>query len=283
MSELFIESTWRDIIDLCPSPNNTLLYGNDAKVGAVIGTFSSVPYIHLQLEARKRFYPDIPLLVHDDASSKTDELKGLCSRYGCDFETNSYRQPHHLGDLTAFIGGLYWAKSKNLDLLVKISRRWIFLTDWVSNIKQLAIDSQYATFSNYTKTFNFGFRTECQGMHVDTWFNSRFIRQTKRHIELKKHVFVEAYIHNFAREFEQDNCIIAQKWKVEHQLPDDKNGYAQWDLIGTDRGKSDELKRWIWHDCDNPGKYYELSKLFGLNYNMEDFLDPNGGEGIGQQ
>ena len=44
------------------------IFASPLAVGLVVGTFAAVPYIHLHLEARRRFYPHVPLLVHDDAS-----------------------------------------------------------------------------------------------------------------------------------------------------------------------------------------------------------------------
>ena len=68
-------------------------------IGLVVGTFAAVPYVHLHLEARRRLYPHVPLLVHDDASPKQGELRRLCEEYGCEFESNDIRQPACIGDI----------------------------------------------------------------------------------------------------------------------------------------------------------------------------------------
>ena len=49
-------------------------FSEPPKVAVVVGTFAAVPYVHLHLEARRRFYPEVPLLVHDDGSPKSAEL-----------------------------------------------------------------------------------------------------------------------------------------------------------------------------------------------------------------
>ena len=54
-------------------------------IGVVIGTFAAVPYIHLHLEAWRRLFPHIRLLVHDDASPEQERLRRLCAEYGCEF------------------------------------------------------------------------------------------------------------------------------------------------------------------------------------------------------
>jgi hypothetical protein len=257
------------------------IYHGPPDLGIVVGTYAAVPYVHLQLEARRRFYPEIPLLVHDDSSPVAAELGRLCNEYGAAFQTNKAREPHHLGDLTAFLGGLRWADQRKLDLLVKISRRWLFLTDWVGGLRKLALESQYATFSNYTTTYGFGFRTECIALATKRWATPEFFRPTIAAVRRRLHVFVEAYIHQHAIEFEKGNCLHAIRWKQEHPMPPDKAGYAPWDLIGTDRGKSDPASRWLWHDCDKPSAYAAIAQSWGLPYEVKDFEDPNQGNGTG--
>ena len=51
----------RNRLNTSPSPEHP-------PFALVIGTFASTAYIHLQLEARRRLYPEVPLLVHDDGS-----------------------------------------------------------------------------------------------------------------------------------------------------------------------------------------------------------------------
>src|ERR1700677_25728 len=99
-------------------------------VGLVVGTFAAVPYVHMHLEARRRFYPDVPLIVHDDASPNQRDLRRLCADYGCEFESNDTRRPLCIGDVSCLLGGLLWAKHIGLDIVVKMSRRFVPLRDW---------------------------------------------------------------------------------------------------------------------------------------------------------
>src|SRR5207253_8771607 len=101
-----IVQTWNADSTIDLQPMSSRLYQRSPQVGMVLGTYAAVPYIHLQLEARQRFYPTVPLLVHDDGSHKIAPLRALCQQYGCDFEYNGQRQPPCLGDLSAFVGGL---------------------------------------------------------------------------------------------------------------------------------------------------------------------------------
>lgn len=257
------------------------LYAKPPKVGLVIGTFAAVPYVHLQLEARRRYCPQVPVLVHDDFSPFRGELSALCRRYGSDFESNSERMPHHLGDLSAFIGGLKWAERRGIELLVKLSRRWVFLTDWAASARDLAFESQYATLSSYTISYGFGFRTECIGMAVKLWAGPRFFRSAIEKINIRKHVFIENYIHNFAVDFEQMNCTHADAWKAQHPMADDRQGYAQWPLMGTDRITAAPAAEYIWHDSHKPAAYAALAAEWRLPYAEHHFSDPNQGCGTG--
>ena len=253
------------------------LYARQPTVGLVIGTYAAVPYIHLQLEARKRCYPHVPVLVHDDGSGRREDLRGLCAAYGADFETNATRQPPCLGDLTVFAGGLAWARKRRLDLLLKISRRWVFRTDWTPSLVDLAQASQYATLGSYTTTFNFGFRSECLALSVAAWSQPLILEELLRPIRQGQEVFVEGYLHGLARRLEDVQCEAAEHWRLTHLMPPDKAGYALWRFMGTDR--CTRLASFLWHDSHSPVDYRDLAVEWGLPYDHPDFVDPNQGEG----
>lgn len=261
--------------------NDEEIFPNPPSVGLVVGTFASVAYIHLHLEARSRFYPTIPLLIHDDGSPKQEELRELCERYECEFERNDRRQPPCVGDVSCFLGGLLWAERKGLGLVVKMSRRFLPLRDWVPELQRLAIDSQYPTYCSYTDTFGFGFRSECVGMAVNEWVAHKMPQELAR-IALDPHSpFVEAEIHNLARRLASFRCRRAVAWDEEQRgpRPDDRNGYAPWDFMGTDR--CTKYAGYLWHDSATPREYHGLSRLWDLPYSEQDFIDPNQGLGNG--
>lgn len=255
------------------------LYKTPPRIGMVIGTFAAVPYIHLQLESWRLSYPDVPLLVHDDGSPQQETLASLCQDYGADFECNSSRQPPCVGDLTAFVGGLEWARRQQLDILLKVSRRWVFLVNWVTSLRALAMQSQYATFCSYTTSFGFGFRTECVGLAVKQWHSPIFLDDALCRIERGESVFVEAYVHEFARRFERSNGPTAERWRAAHVMPEDKSGYALWSLIGTDR--CERSSSFLWHDCSSAADYQSAAAEYGLQYESAAFADPNQGAGNG--
>ncbi|HQU46293.1 MAG TPA: hypothetical protein PK867_26030, partial [Pirellulales bacterium] len=228
------------------------LYEKPPRVGMVVGTYAAVPYIHMQLEARRRLFPDVPMLVHDDGSPAASDLKALCDQYGADFEANSERLPHHLGDMSAFVGGLKWAQCRQIELLLKVSRRWIFLADWTEDLRRLAMESQQATFSNYTQSYAFGFRTECVALAVRPWASPDFFRDAVERINLGRRVFVEGYLHAFAIKLHEQGCAEALRWTREHPVHDKRRGYAAWPLMGTDRKDPNPSGKYLWHDSHSP-------------------------------
>jgi glycosyltransferase involved in cell wall biosynthesis len=100
--------------------------------GIVIGTFGSPAYISLQLESIKRFTPNTNVLLHDDCSNNP-RLKLIAEHYNIDFTSTSQHLQHRNGDARVFAAGLRWAQQNKLDYLVKISRRFIPVKNWVSS------------------------------------------------------------------------------------------------------------------------------------------------------
>jgi hypothetical protein len=247
-------------------------------IGLVVGTFAAVPYVHLQLEARRRFYPQVPLLIHDDSSPMHNELRRLCDKYGCEFERNETRQPACIGDISCLLGGLLWAKHNGFDIVVKMSRRFLPLMDWTLGLKELALASQYPTYCNATSTFSFGFRSECVGMAVAQWIEDRAHEQLAMIAMADESPFVEAVVHNIARRLAQFRCRQAMRWDEAYgPRPADRDGFAPWDFMGTDRCK--RYPQFLWHDSARPDDYFALAKEWGLPYDRGDFLDPNQGFG----
>lgn len=173
-----------------------------------------------------------------------------------------------------------WADSKKLDILLKISRRWVWLVNWVPDLLGLAIESQCATFSNFTRTYGFGFRTEAVGLSVKRWAVPEFYGECFDRMKDREHIFVESFIHEFAKKIM--NCSKAKIWMDKFPMDNDKLGYAQWDLIGTDRANQVD-DRFIWHDSHGPEVYAKHAKRWGLDYVRDDFVDPNQGQGIGEK
>ena len=180
------------------------------QLALVIGTFAAVPYVHLQLEARRRLYPGVPLLVHDDGSPAAGTLGALCRGYGADFSGNARRLPPCKGDLSAFVSGLAWAGERGAEVLVKFSRRFLPVSDWCGSLSGLMRDSQYATACGWTTSFNFGFRSECVALAVERWRD--FAGEIAARIKAPGEPFVEGFLHDLARRAASENCDAARAY-----------------------------------------------------------------------
>ena len=252
----------------------TRIFDHAPSIGLVIGCFAALPYIHVGLESRKRLYPDVPLLVSDDLSPNAGALEELCKSYGADFITSSIRQNPCVGDMAAYVNGLKWAKEKNLDILVKMSRRFIPKVNWVPELQSLAMESQYPTYSQQCIHYNFGFRTECFGMHVNSWSGAA-LDNIRREVEANNSVFVEKFMHDCARSLAESACEACQTYQRSNSKPEHINGYATWNFMPPSRIKTST--NYLWHDSHSRFDYYKLSQEYGLPYTEEDFADPNRG------
>jgi hypothetical protein len=214
----------------------------------VVGTYGSISYIHLQLEVRKRFYPHIPVLICDDASKRQLELSDLCSRYGADFESNPKRCGHWRGDLTVFMRGLEWAKKNKIDMLLKVSRRWLFLVDWSESLGKLATKSRCNTFGNCCLVDHFPIRTECIGLRVRTWLTQI------PSIDIKNPTWVEKHIYDVAK------CLGESYGTAVYEV---------WELVNNNRRqRSPYCISVLANTMDD---YLNLSQQFSLKYTKSDF------------
>ena len=249
-------------------------------LGLVIGTYAALPYIHLQLEARRRLYPDVRTLVHDDGSKQGAAIEALAHEYGAEFFTHPVRHLHHLGDLSIYPVALAWAERRNLRFLLKVSRRWIWQVDWRADLLKLLESTEAPTASNFTESYAFGFRTECVAFDVRRWNCEAFLEDCQARIEAREHVFVENYIHIWAQRFSDTGTERWHAWQKGNPVPEERRGYAPWTLMGTCRQSKYPTR--LWHDSEQPVEYGRLAQEWGLPYSEEDFVDPNMGTGPGK-
>lgn len=239
-------------------------------VGLVVGTYASPAYVHLHLEARRRFYPHVPMLVHDDASKEADALADLCRGYGVPFETNAARAGHQRGDLSVLLGGLLWAKREGIPLLAKMSRRFIPRTDWSAALASLAMESQYATYTSWTHSWNFGFRSECFAVAVKAWEELGLTQQVLAKFLSSSDLLVEQFMHDLARQAAFRNAEAARAYDDRvGARPSECAGYAVWDFAGFDRVTPSD--NFLWHNSSDAVCYFHLSQDWGLPWNEEDF------------
>ena len=91
-------------------------------------------------------------------------------------------------------------------------------------------------------------------------------------------VFVEGFLHNLARFLARDSTVEAMNY--ERKLgprPRDKDGYAVWEFIGTDRRT--RSSNFLWNDSCPAKDYAKIAEKWGLKYSEEDFKKADLGNG----
>ena len=233
-------------------------FGN--KVGVVIGTYGAVPYIHLQLESLFRFHPGTPVLVVDDCSPQRDELWNLCAKYGAEFQCRDKRLGHVAGDMDVFLRGIEWAKSAGVELLVKLSRRFIPREPWIHELHELHELHKAPTYSARCERWGFGFRSECVAMCVADWQSATGPIIAAIPTAKRTYVLAEGVIH--------DSAGIA--WRARNgNVPALHNGigYVPWPMMGTSR--TAKSSRYLWHETYTPEEYRQFGKALGIDVEMK--------------
>jgi len=253
-----------------PDPRPDILPTNP-KVGLVISTYAAPQYVELALAVRQRLYPDLPTLIHDDASPRATELENLCAQYDVEFESTSSRLGHPMGDLCGIVGGLRWAQEREIDLLVKMSRRFIPLTNWVTGLTELARTSQYATYSNVCRHFGMAIRSECMAMAVGEWRSNDIEGEITRLMLRNSGRFMpENFIADLAWKLDARKCTTARKWA------EDKfdYGFALWDFVSSSR--VEKCRVHLWYTANGPEDYAGLAHNLGLPLGVDAFAaNPN--------
>jgi hypothetical protein len=241
-------------------------------LGLIIGTYAALPYVHLQLESWRRNCRNIPVIVHDDCSPQARQLKLLCDEYGAEFHSTPARRGHVSGDLNVYPYGLEWAATRQIELLVKLSRRFVPVVEWQTGLLALAYESQYATYSGLCRHHGFGFRTECMAMHVPSWIRYGGAEPIRAHAESGEYCLVEAVVHQGAIAVHHHNCEANRLYEALHPRPPHAPGFGFWELLGENR--CEPRAEALWHEACRPLEYYRAALQYGiLRYREEDFHD----------
>jgi hypothetical protein len=233
---------------------DTLFYDKPT-LGLVIGTYGSPAYVHLHLQNANRLYPGLPTLVHDDGSRESDNLSQICFLYDADFISSSENRGHQLGDLACFNEGLKWAEEKKLDVLVKMSRRWLPLRDWREELSNLCMEGQYASYTSYCEYHRLFFRTECIALHVPSWCKFR-------------HEIEEASKTGDPN-FPSEEFMYRLGKRVHSSILCKAGTYVQWPLVNNNRfTRNPDV---LWHDYASSQEYYDRSQELGLDYKLKNF------------
>jgi SAM-dependent methyltransferase len=227
-------------------------------VGVVIGTHGTPGYVALHLHVLQTHNPEVPVLVVDDCSPQYQKLLSWCKKYKAELFVNPVRLGHAKGDMGVFAQGLLWAKRRELDLLVKFSRRFLPVCTWVRQFTQLAVDTQHHTYSNECNNSGFGFQTQAVGMHVDSHYSMlpEYLRGTESDQGL-----TEAFVHQrIAQRIPLPPAAVAHENR--------HKGFATWRLLGNRQERSQLA---FWHETHPKADYQALASALGIAAGIEEF------------
>lgn len=240
-------------------------------IAVEIATYKAYPYVHLSLEVLRVYCPSVKIFLYDDLSpnGESEKLHSLAKQYNADFCLPSTHIGSYMGDLTGFYAGCLWAYKNKFDILVKFSRRFIALNSWVDGLKRLALLSQGATFSNISRWFGFGFRTDCLAIHLKSWFESGVMDKLEHHVFYGGNVFMEKFIHELAIEVSKSGCPLYQRFSRLNPSLSDESGYVRWPMMGEHSGKREPgIMQYMACTLDD---YAEAAKSLKLPYQASDF------------
>jgi hypothetical protein len=261
----------------------------DASIGIVIGTHGSVAYVHLGLELLRIHNPDVRVLVHDDSSDEQEWLAQLCSFYRADFVSTKGRRRETVGDASAFAEGLKWGEREGLDIVVKVSRRFLFDRPFAASLREVMHNLEYATATAPCAHFSFGFRSECVAMAVEPWVRSGALAEFEEFVRQNQpHGLPEAWHHELARKVHKFAHPLASGADDDHHPACDyvvrseqrygrRNGngdeswdaYAWWPLMGLSRPSV--VPGVYWHNSHEPADYATLADHYHLPYDAAAF------------
>lgn len=259
------------------------------KIGIVICTHRSVPYVHLGLEALSRNEPDVKVLVHDDCSVDKAEIEELARRYGADFVSTVSRRIPTVGDLSGFAEGLKWGKYNGLDIVVKCSRSYIINKKWSEDLGALMHNTQIPSATGACAFWQWGWRAELVAMHTRSWIDCGAFAMMEAAVEANEPYagLPESYSHDRAKEAyrwlhpaddsvshwtDRDNpdCDFTVRYDMTYPHNDNHAGFVPWfSVMGLHRNQ--RVPGTLWHDNAGPYDYVAMANDLDLKYSPQDF------------
>jgi hypothetical protein len=245
-----------------------LTYSGPPKVGVTLAVAGNPSFLHLHLASLRRYCGDLPVLVHDDCSADRGELLRLCREYNADFQTSNRHvggvtNGYH-GDLAAMYGGIAWGERNGLDLVVKFSRRFVPLHNWLPGLSDLAERTQGLTFSNVSKFVHLQFRTDCFAVHPATWVKVGALAQLEYWMRRQDPFHPEPRMHEIAKLVERFGSREYNRQR--HNNP--VEGYVAWPMMGD---HTEPFNGSVVHRGHGVMNFLSASQTLGLPYGADDF------------
>ncbi len=103
-------------------------------IAATIGAYQLVDFVELNVLALRRVFGDIPILISDDWSDRSVEIRDLAARLGTHHLCSDSPRGHFGGDVNSTIAALAFAEAEGAELCLKVSQRMILCQPAVKEI-----------------------------------------------------------------------------------------------------------------------------------------------------
>ncbi len=216
----------------------------DPLIGIVIGSYKFPGLIDLQIQAIRHYCGEVPILVSDDHSPDKEDLVKVCDKENVFLWENPKRIGHTGGDLAAFWKGIVWGGSLGLDVVCKLSQRFIGTSPrW---LQEGAIDLLKSGLPLSTQECvgkeNFPLRTEACLLDIKAWNKPEILK----------------VLYPKERKLPQN-----AEWDFSKLLNTKLGGrFWPWKLISEDRY---ELRsNLLWHCANSKRDYEQFASQFNI-------------------
>lgn len=97
-------------------------------VAVTIGSYNAPAFLLLSvIKLRQIFGRDVPILISDDLSSESSDIRSWADDSGLGYICSPSRRGHFCGDLCAMVHGQVFAESCGCDVSLKLSQKFIVL------------------------------------------------------------------------------------------------------------------------------------------------------------
>lgn len=94
------------------------------RIAIALGSYKLTDFVRLNLlQLRSLFGAETPILVSDDKSENTDEIRKLAEDFDCSWAESTHRRGHFGGDVQSTCNGISFAEQEGCEIVLKLSQR----------------------------------------------------------------------------------------------------------------------------------------------------------------
>jgi hypothetical protein len=95
------------------------------KWAIALGSYSLPAFIELQLRSLRKLFPGEPVIVVDDLSRESAQVRDIAAEFGVHHWVGETHRGHFAGDVQTLVAGLAFAEAEKADVLLKLSQRLV--------------------------------------------------------------------------------------------------------------------------------------------------------------